>query len=122
MSFGALRPKIMLPAAICQGENSDVLRYVLCHEQVHVDRRDACGHFVLNLAMPFLYFHPFYWWIRSQVTFCRELIADDQSCEPRTKAAYVDSLLRVLHESAAPSVLRPVNSLGTMVLGLFHPE
>ena len=59
-SCGVLRPWIVMPSAMCESDNKEAARHVLLHEQAHVERYDACGHALFNLALPILYAHPLY--------------------------------------------------------------
>ena len=114
ISFGIVRPTIVIPASLCEPENSNALRHALRHEQVHVDRYDAVGHALINLALPILYFNPFYWYLRSQVAFCRELIADDVAAGHSHKKDYVHELIKMLRNSKTPNF----TTLGA--LGMFR--
>ena len=96
ISFGLWRPTIILPRDICSHDESSVLRHVLLHEQAHVERRDACGNSLLNAALPLLYLHPLYWWIRGRVAFCRELVADEWASGRSSRTDYIQDLVTLL--------------------------
>ena len=110
-SFGILRPTIVLPADIVQPQCTRMLQHVLCHEQAHIERRDAWGHALFSLAFPILYVHPLYWWHRSAVQFARELIADDWAAAEQSKPDYADDLLHLL-QSRNMSWVRSIGMLG----------
>ena len=93
MSFGVFRPVIVLPEALCRRESATQLRMLLLHELAHVVRRDAWGNAVLNLALPVLYAHPLYWWLKGQVRMAAELIADDWAARFTGKEAYASELI-----------------------------
>jgi multidrug efflux pump subunit AcrA (membrane-fusion protein) len=95
-SYGTLRPTIMLPAEMCDAAYARSLPYILRHEQSHIQRRDAWGNAVMNVAFPLLYPHPLFWSIRNRVQLARELIADDWATLDGCKAAYAEVLLRLL--------------------------
>ena len=76
MSWGVFQPTIVLPESLCRRENGTQLRMLLLHELAHVMRHDAWGNAMLNLALPVLYLHPLYWWLRGRVRMAAELIAD----------------------------------------------
>lgn len=118
VSFGVFRPVILLPAFLCERSRAQALRHVLSHEQVHVDRRDAIGNTLMNMAAPFLWFHPLYWNLRSAAVFARELIADDHASNGTDKLAYVNDLLELIR--LQPPRLSVVSS-GMGVLGFRHP-
>src|SRR5262249_32257319 len=43
---------------------------------------------VLNLALPVLYLHPLYWWLKGRVRIAAELVADDWAARFTGKEAY----------------------------------
>jgi beta-lactamase regulating signal transducer with metallopeptidase domain/pyruvate/2-oxoglutarate dehydrogenase complex dihydrolipoamide acyltransferase (E2) component len=111
-SFGLWRPRILLPARLCGDESA--LKHILRHEQVHIDRRDAIGHMLLNFALPILYGHPLYWFTRHVISFSRELVADERAARAGSKADYVEHMLRMLRGAG----MRPLRAWGT--LGFFR--
>jgi beta-lactamase regulating signal transducer with metallopeptidase domain/multidrug resistance efflux pump len=100
-SFGVIRPTIMLPGHLTRPEDACTLRHVLRHEQAHVERRDAWGHLVMNLALPILYVNPLYWWLRGRIRFACELIADDWAAALGSKTSYAEDLLRLVRDHGA---------------------
>jgi multidrug efflux pump subunit AcrA (membrane-fusion protein) len=90
------------------------LRHVLLHELAHVERRDARGHALLNLAFPVLFVHPLYWLLRRHVHFARELIADDWAAGFDTPQSYAEGLIGWLrqHGSAPAAVSAGLGILG----------
>jgi multidrug efflux pump subunit AcrA (membrane-fusion protein) len=92
-SHGVLRPRIVLPAELCDPDRRELLRHVLLHESAHIWRRDAWGNAVLNFALPILYVHPLYWLLARQAHFARELVADDWAARHGDRRAYVDHLV-----------------------------
>jgi beta-lactamase regulating signal transducer with metallopeptidase domain/biotin carboxyl carrier protein len=93
--FGLWRARIMLPRVLCTPGNTPQLRHVLAHELAHVRRGDAWGHALFDLAWPLLYCHPFYWWLRWDVQFARELIADDWAAALGGRESYVEELMKL---------------------------
>ena len=74
-TFGFLRPTVALPAAF------DTLvpafqRAVICHELLHVKRRDMAVAFVEELAVAALWFHPWIWLLRARIRVAREQVVD----------------------------------------------
>jgi len=94
--YGLWRPRIVLPSGLCLPENVGQLRHVLLHELAHVWRGDAWGHLLFSLACPLLYCHPFYWWVRGEVQFARELVADDWAARFGAKESYVEELVHLM--------------------------
>lgn len=114
--YGLWRPRIMLPEALCRPEKMSQLRHVLLHESVHVWRRDAWGNLLFNIACPLLYFHPLYWWLRFEVEFSRDLIADDWAAGLSTKESYVDDLVQLVRKGQR----LPLGSIAVLGIFRFH--
>lgn len=94
-SHGVLLPVIVLPTVLCHTKLAPPLRKVLLHELAHVARRDALGRLACNLALPVLWFHPLYWWLRRQTEFAAELLADDRAAAHTSRTAYATDLIRL---------------------------
>ncbi|MEM6692212.1 MAG: M56 family metallopeptidase, partial [Planctomycetota bacterium] len=69
MSFGFLRPTILLPIELIEQSQSRQVRHVLLHEQAHIDRADALGNLVVVALLPVLWFHPLYWYLRGVICY-----------------------------------------------------
>ncbi|MEX0936759.1 MAG: HlyD family efflux transporter periplasmic adaptor subunit [Pirellulales bacterium] len=111
ISYGLLQPRIVIPAELAHPRHRDTLRHVLLHEAAHTGRGDAWGHALLNAAFPVLFFHPLYWWLRREVQFARELIADDWAAAASTKRAYVEDLIQLARQRRM-IVAGPISVLG----------
>jgi TonB family protein len=76
-TFGFFRPTVALP------EGFDALvpafqRSVICHELIHVKRRDMAVAFVQELAVTALWFHPWIWLLRARIRVAREQVVDSR--------------------------------------------
>ena len=109
--FGVRRPTIVLPAALCVPELEASLRHVLAHEVAHLHQRDSRGHAVLSAALPLLYLHPLYWWLRAKAHLAAELVADDVAAARTDARSYADALIRVSERRAAQPALLGVASV-----------
>jgi hypothetical protein len=69
------------------------LRQVVRHEVSHVLQGDGWGNLLFCLALPVLYFHPCYWWLRRWAETARELVADDWAARADGKEAYATALV-----------------------------
>jgi TonB family protein len=74
-TFGLVRPAVALPA------NFDALapafqRAVICHELLHIKRRDIAIAFAEELAVAALWFHPWIWLLRARIRLAREQAVD----------------------------------------------
>jgi beta-lactamase regulating signal transducer with metallopeptidase domain len=74
-SCGLLRPTMVLPACL-EGAPPQVLRWVLAHEQAHLDRRDGWTAVLLALGQAAFFYLPWFWWLRRQVRLSQEHVAD----------------------------------------------
>jgi hypothetical protein len=86
---------------------------VLLHERGHVQQRDALGAALFNLAMPLLWFCPFYWMLRRAAVMSRELLADDYAARADGKETYASCLVSLAKRGLAPVV-------GSPAIGLFQ--
>jgi beta-lactamase regulating signal transducer with metallopeptidase domain len=105
LSWGIWRPIICLPERICHTANRDQLRTILLHELGHNRRSDARGNLLFELAFPVLFFHPLYWWLRSQVRMAAELVADDWAARQTGKENYVAQLVALARGSGRRRLL-----------------
>lgn len=93
VTWGAWRAVIVLPAELLGVGREVQLRQVLLHEAGHVRQGDGLGNLLFCLALPVLYFHPLYWWLRRSSDLARELVADDWAARADGKDAYVTELV-----------------------------
>ncbi|HVC99205.1 MAG TPA: M56 family metallopeptidase [Pirellulales bacterium] len=110
-SCGLWRPAIVLPAGGCRPAQAERLRSVLLHELGHIGRGDAWGHQLFHLGLPFWFFHPLYWYLRSAAQLSRELIADDCAARHSSPEAYVRQLIALARETGlgpAPSAVTAI--------------
>ncbi len=97
-SCGWWRPTIMLPLECCEESRADQLRQILLHELAHLQQGDQRGRVLFNLALPLLYVHPLYWWIRSRTYLAAELVADDWAAGHSSTTAYAGELIALVKE------------------------
>jgi bla regulator protein BlaR1 len=104
VTFGWSRPLVLLPPRFAS-LTADAQRAVLCHELLHVRRRDWPGIVLEELLRALFWFHPAMWWALDQVHLNREEVVD-QAVVARTpvRRAYMDALLDF---AAAPDAARP---------------
>jgi len=113
MSCGLWRPTVIIDQHL-ERSASDRLRQVLRHELAHLSQRDAWGNALFNLALPMLWAHPLYWWLRSRAFLARELVADERAAGFTARQTYAADLLSLARDcrSARPGPLA--------VVGMFH--
>ncbi len=96
VTFGIFRPVIILPASLCRASSAAALAHVLRHECAHINRRDAVGQLLTNLALPLLWVHPLYWFIRIRIRMDAELMADDWAAGQSSPVEYVEQLVQLV--------------------------
>lgn len=93
VTFGVVRPIVLLPARMDALE-PDARRAVLCHELVHVARRDWPWIVAENIVRAALWFHPAVWWLIDELQVSREQVVDrDVVRRTGARKAYMEALL-----------------------------
>jgi beta-lactamase regulating signal transducer with metallopeptidase domain len=96
--WGALRPRLVLPARIAGVLSPAELDAVLLHELEHVRRRDNLTAVLLRSLCLAVWFHPLVWWLEARLLAERERACDDRvlalCAEPRVYAASLVKVLR----------------------------
>jgi TonB family protein len=95
VTFGFLRPVVLLPGNFCEldGQIQDA---ILCHEILHVRRRDWLFTLAEELVRSVFWFHPAIWWLLGEIGLAREQEVDRQVVElTKSREGYVDALLAV---------------------------
>jgi beta-lactamase regulating signal transducer with metallopeptidase domain len=97
LTFGWLRPVILLPAGHCEGDEEG-LRYGLAHEWSHAERGDIGRWHLSTLVGLLFYWQPLFWWLRRQLRLDQDFLADalaaSQAEEREDYAAYLVSVAR----------------------------
>ena len=97
MTFGWLRPAVLLPAGFRSWETRK-LTAVLDHEHAHVTRWDFATTFVASLTRTVYWLNPFVWWLEWRLRTLAERAADDRAAgaDPKT---YAEALLGIAREA-----------------------
>jgi Leucine-rich repeat (LRR) protein len=99
MTFGLVRPTIVIPAEMCRSAGRERLLMVLRHELVHAERRDALRWTFANLGRVVLFCQPLYWWVRRQLRLSQEYVADVWAARRGPSVAgYAEALLDMARE------------------------
>jgi len=109
--FGLTRPVVVLPQAPLP--EPDVLRCVLLHELVHLERRDTWVMLAQEFFRAVFWFHPAAWWLCRKLDALRELSCDllvVQRTGRRKRYAqalleYADVMARVLPSPSTTALL-----------------
>lgn len=101
-TFGIFRPTIALPSTF-GGLASPVQRSVLCHELLHVQRRDVVAAFAEELMVTALWFHPWAWLLRARIRVAREQAVDARAVTMLgSRSDYVKCLVDMSGHDLAP--------------------
>lgn len=102
MTFGVLRPRILLPAEAVSWM-PERLDAVLLHELAHVRRRDTFWHAVATLACALYWLHPLAWRALHRALAMRERAADDFVLARGARPSdYAHNLLEIARSLNAP--------------------
>lgn len=108
LSFGALRPLVLLPVEALQW-SEQTLRHVLSHELSHVHRCDYLSKLLCYSVASFLWINPLCWILLRRLDSCAETACDMQAAAIEDdNADYATTLLSVArrcHQHAAQPLL-----------------
>jgi len=77
MTFGWLRPVILLPVSLLTAQPPAILEAVLAHELAHIRRHDLWINAMQRIVESIFFFHPVVWWMSRRVREEREICCDD---------------------------------------------
>lgn len=109
VTFGWLRPVIILPKSFGQLEQG-MQRAVVCHELLHVKRRDWLWNTVDELVRSLFWFHPAFHWLVRRIQLTREQVVDERVVHLLgSRRTYLHSLVeiakRATHTFSLPAPL-----------------
>jgi len=95
VTFGFFEPVVLLPPQF-PALDRPIREAILCHELLHVQRRDWLFTLAEELIRAVFWFHPAIWWLLGEIQLAREQAVDREVIE-RTEAReeYVDALLAI---------------------------
>lgn len=110
MTFGWLRPAIIVPQALTTGRSAVDLEPLLAHELVHVRRGDAFVGLLQLAAQCLWWFHPLVWWANRQIGRERERCCDEEviaglACQPGVYARCLVNVLELKRQLRWPGPL-----------------
>lgn len=95
VTFGWRRPVILLPERFPRLSQA-MQRAILCHENLHVERRDWLFTVAEELVRAALWFHPAIWWLLGEIQLAREQAVDCRVVQiTQSRDPYVDALLEM---------------------------
>jgi TonB family protein len=104
-TFGIFSPKIILPRSF--SEMSEACREaVVCHELLHVRRRDWAVILIEEIIRSVYWFHPAVWWLLSRIHLSREQSVDHEVVQlTGNRQPYLDSLLEIARARGRPKAV-----------------
>jgi beta-lactamase regulating signal transducer with metallopeptidase domain len=109
VSFGLLRPTIVLPARLSARLDPSRLRWVLAHELTHLRRRDAWSGLLCAVAQALFFYLPWCWSVCRQIRLCQEFVADAAAVPVEQGPDYAEFLLTLTRAPALPLVAASVS-------------
>ncbi len=95
MTFGFRNPVVLLPANF-PGLTPEMQDAVLCHEILHVRRRDWLFTLAEEVVRCIFWFHPAIWWLLGEIGLAREQAVDQEVIEmTKSRDGYLDALLAI---------------------------
>ncbi|MFK5924091.1 MAG: M56 family metallopeptidase [Verrucomicrobiota bacterium] len=77
ITFGWLKPVILLPVSALAGLSHQQIELILAHELAHIRRQDYLINLMQTIAETVLFFHPAVWWVSRRLRREREFACDD---------------------------------------------
>ncbi len=105
VTFGVAPAIVLLPAALREA-SPEQRTAVLCHELLHVQRKDWPWVLVEEAVLTLLWFHPAVWWLVGELQLAREQVVDRLTVAATgARRAYMDALLSAADAPSAPPLL-----------------
>ncbi|MFG6449349.1 M56 family metallopeptidase [Roseateles sp. BYS180W] len=105
ITFGVLRPVVVLPASLLSGLPPALLDALLAHELAHICRHDYLVNLLQSVVEALLFFHPVVWWLSRRLRHERELVADALAAQllqsPRQLALALQALAQTAEAAGA---------------------
>ncbi|MHA7129873.1 M56 family metallopeptidase [Algoriphagus namhaensis] len=77
LTFGFLKPIVLLPAGLLFHLSPAHLEAILAHELAHIKRHDYLVNLIQSSLEVIFFYHPCFWWMSETVKELRENAADD---------------------------------------------
>jgi TonB family protein len=100
VTFGWRRPVVLLPRDLPEEAQPGIV----CHELIHVRRRDWLFALFEEGVRTLLWFHPGVWMLLARIALCREQVVDREAVRlTGSRRAYLEALRAVACRSWAPA-------------------
>jgi TonB family protein len=106
VTFGVVSPVVLLPRSV-ESLSAEARRGVVCHELLHVARRDWPWILVEELVRTAFWYHPAVWWLLARLDLSREQVVDDRVVRHTSaRRSYMDALVSFADraDTVAPSL------------------
>jgi Zn-dependent protease with chaperone function len=109
ITFGLRSALILLPSHF-EDMNPEMREAIVCHELIHVRRKDWLFTVLEEVILALLWFHPAAWWLVSQIRLAREQMVDLEAIRiTGSQDRYLEALLETARASR-PAALVPATS------------
>ncbi|WP_286755007.1 M56 family metallopeptidase [Roseivirga sp. UBA838] len=75
--LGFTRPTVLFPIGLIEGLSTEEVEAILYHELAHLKRNDFVINIIINVLQIVFFYHPAYWWMKSQLDNEREYATDE---------------------------------------------
>jgi TonB family protein len=104
VSFGFVRPSVIFPVRLLEMEE-EKQRTVVCHELLHIRRRDWSFVLLEELIRALFWFHPAIWWALGRIQLSREQVVDREVLRiTGARQAYLQALLEFAASGRAEAI------------------
>ncbi len=104
-TFGIFNPTVILPRTFPEMREA-CREAILCHELLHVRRRDWALIFIEEMIRTIFWFHPAVWWLLSRIHLTREQSVDHEVVKlTGNRQPYLDSLLEIARKRGRPKAV-----------------
>lgn len=83
--LGIIRPTILFPIGLIEGLSVEEVEAILYHELAHLKRNDFVINIIINVLQIIFFYHPAYWWLKSQLDNEREYATDELALQHSEK-------------------------------------
>ncbi len=77
--LGVIKPTILFPIGLIEGLTIEEVEAILYHELAHLKRNDFIVNIMINVLQIVFFYHPAYWWMKSQLDNEREFATDEMA-------------------------------------------
>lgn len=90
VTFGIIKPCIIIPIRMISEYNKDEMRYILLHELHHCKCKDSLINYIICLTGIIYWFHPVIWYMKKEICTDREIACDTAVLNSLKPEEYID--------------------------------